>query len=63
MSLLANLVASYLFEKSKAILNPTTYHGIYLDDSLVMFKGNKSINEIKNLLEEIQQTVNRAVGN
>ena len=26
---LANLVASYLFEKTKAILNPKAYHGIY----------------------------------
>ena len=63
LDLLADLVASYLFEIVKAILNPKTYHGIYLDDGLVVFKGNKSVNEIKNWLEEFQQTVNRAAGN
>ena len=63
MAFLANLVASYLFEKSKSILNPTTYHGIYQYDSLVVFKGNKNVNEIKYWLEEFQQTVNRAAGN
>ena len=26
---LSNLVVSYLFEKSKALLRPTTYHDIY----------------------------------
>ena len=47
LSFLANLVASYLFEKFKAILNPTTYHDIYQYDNLVVFNGNKSIYEIK----------------
>ena len=37
LALLAKLVASYLFEINKAILNPTTYHGIYLDYGLVVF--------------------------
>ena len=41
---LADLVSSYLFEKAKALLNPTTYHGIYQYDSLVAFKGNKNVN-------------------
>ena len=63
LDLLSDLVASYLFDTAKAILNPTTYHGIYLDDGLVVFKGNKSVNEIKDWLEEFQQTVNRAAGN
>ena len=40
---LANLVASYLFEKAKAHFHPTIYHGIYRDDGLVVFKGRKSI--------------------
>ena len=39
---LANLVSSYLFEKSKANFHPTTYHGIYRYDGLVVFKGKKS---------------------
>ena len=44
---LANLVASYLFKKSKAHFYPTIYHGIYRDDGLVVFKGKKSVREIK----------------
>ena len=63
LALLAELVASYLFEINKAILNPTTYHGIYLDDGLVVFNGKKSVNEIKYWLEGFHQTVNRAAGN
>ena len=32
---LADLVSSHLFEKSKALLNPINYHGIYQDEGLV----------------------------
>ena len=60
---LADLIASYLFEKYKALLNPTTYHDIYQYDGLVMFKGKKSVNEIKDWLEDFQKTVNRSAGN
>ena len=63
LALLAELVASYLFEINKAILNPTTYHGIYLDHGLVVFNGKKSVNEMKYWLEGFHQTVNRAAGN
>ena len=38
---LANLVASYLFEKAKTNFHPTIYHRIYRDDILVVFKGQK----------------------
>ena len=38
---LADLVASYLFEKAPPIFRPTIYHGIYQDDGLVVFKGKK----------------------
>ena len=62
-TLLANLVESYLFEIAKSITNPTTYHSIYRYDSLVVFKGKKSVNEIKDWLEEFQKTVNGAAGN
>ena len=50
-SFLADLVASYLFEKSKANFCLTIYHGIYRDDSLVVFKGKKKASEIKYWLE------------
>ena len=60
---LANLVASYLFEKAKAHFYPTIYHGIYRDDRLVVFKGKKSVREIKDWLDEFQKTVDKAAGN
>ena len=60
---LADLVASYLFEESKANFHPTTYHGIYRDDGLVVFIGNKIAREVKDWLEEFPQTVNKASGN
>ena len=40
---LVKLVTPYMFEKSKTLLNRTTYHGIYLDDDMVVFKVNNSI--------------------
>ena len=36
---LADLVASYLFDKASPIFRPAIYHGIYRDDGLVVFKG------------------------
>ena len=60
---LADLVASYLFEKSKTLLNPKIYHGIYQHDGLVVSKGKKSVKQIKDWLEEFHQTVNIAAGN
>ena len=60
---MADLVASYLFDNAKPILLPTIYHGIYRDDSLVVFKGKNKASEIKYWLEEFQQTVNTAAGN
>ena len=41
----------------------TTYHGIYQDDGLVVFKEKKSVQEIKYWLVEFQQTVEKAAGN
>ena len=44
---LANLVAPYLIEKYKTLINRKTCHGIYQDDGLVVFKGKTSMQEIK----------------
>ena len=44
---LADLVASYLFEKAKANFRPTIYHGIYRDDCLLVFKGKRKASEIR----------------
>ena len=63
MAFLAKLVASYLFEKSKTILNRTTYHGIYRNESMLVFKGKKMVQEIKYWLEEFQQKLDKAEGN
>ena len=62
-TLLANLVASYLFEKAKPIFRPKIYQGIYRDDGLVIFKGKKKASDIKDWIEKLQQTVNLAAGN
>ena len=59
---MADLVASYLLEKSKLNFRPTIYHGIYRDDGLVVFKDKKKASEIKYWLEEFQKTVNKATG-
>ena len=40
---LVDLVAPYIFEKLKTLLNWTTYHGIYQYDGLVVFKGKNII--------------------
>ena len=60
---LSDLVASYLFEKAKANFQPTIYHGIYRDDGLVVFKGKKEANNIRDWIEELQKTVDKAAGN
>ena len=60
---LADLVASYLFEKAKPIFRPKIYHGIYRYDGLVVFKGKNKASEIKYWLEEFQQKVNTSAGN
>ena len=62
LELLVNLVASYLFEKYRYLLNPTTHPVIYQDDGLVVFKVNKIVKYIKYWLEELQKAVNRTVG-
>ena len=49
---LADLVASYLFEKSKVNFRPKIYQRIYRDDGLVFFKGKKKASDIKDWLED-----------
>ena len=63
LTFISDLVASYLFEKSKNLLNRTTYHGIYRNDNLVVFKGNKRVQEIKDRLSEFNQALEKAAGN
>ena len=63
MEFLADPVTYYLFEKANNILNHTINHGMYQDDSLVVFKVKKSVREIKDCLAEFHQTVYMAMGN
>ena len=60
---LADLVASYPFEKAKTNFYPTTYHGIYRHDGPVVFTGKKSAKKVKYWIEEFQKTANKAAGN
>ena len=60
---LADLVASYLFEKAKLNLRPKIYHGTRWYEGLVAFKGKKKTSEIKDWLKEFKQTLNMAAGN
>ena len=48
---LADLVASYLFDKSKSNFCPKIYHEIYRNDGLVSFKGEKKESDIGYWLE------------
>ena len=52
MALITNLVSSDLFENSKTLINRTTYHCIYRDEGMLVFKGNERVQDIKDLLAE-----------
>ena len=44
---LLDLVASYRFKKRNNQLKEVLWKGIYRDDGLLVFKGKKSLSEIK----------------
>ena len=46
-ALLADLVASYQFEKYSNQFKEVILKGIYRDDGLLVFKGKKSLSDIK----------------
>ena len=54
------MVVSYLFEKPKTIINQRSYHSVYINDSLFVLKGKKSVHEIKYWLAEFHNTVDKA---
>ena len=60
---LADLVASYLFEKYSNQFKNVLWKGIYRDDGLLVFKGKKSLSEIKRWREDFQSRVNKIAGN
>ena len=63
MDFLADLVASYLFEKCNNQFKEVLWKGIYRDDGLSAFKGKESISEIKRWREDFQIRVNKIAGN
>ena len=60
---LADLVASYLFEKCKNKFKGILWKGVYRDNVLLVFKGKKSLSEIKRWIEDFQSNVNKIAGN
>ena len=54
---LADLVASYLFEKCNNQFKEVLWKGIYRDDGLLVFKGKKSLSNIKRWREDFQGRV------
>ena len=59
---LANLVASYLLEKSKRFFNDTKFHGIYRDDGFVVFNGKKNLVDSNLWLTKFQKEINEITG-
>jgi len=55
---LADLVASFLLEKTNNHFKNTQFHGIYRDDGIVVFDGNKKFCELPNWLNEFQNYIN-----
>jgi len=55
---LANLVASFLLEKTNNHFKNTKFHGIYRDDRIVVFDGNKKFCKLGNWLKEFQNYIN-----
>ena len=59
---LADLVASFLLEKTNHHFENTKFHGIYRDDGLVIFNDNKRFDELANWLENFQTDINTLTG-
>ena len=61
---LADLVMSYLLEATyDSLYNPMHYFGMYRDDGLAVFKGQRSTKEIQEWLHAFQSDVNDIAGN
>ena len=60
---LSDLVASYLFEKCNNKFKEVLWKVIYKDDVLLVFKGKKSLSEIKRQIKDFQSNVKQIAGN
>ena len=56
---LTDLVASYLFEKCNKQFKEVLWKEIYRDDGLLVFKGKKSLSDIKRWREDFQSRVKK----
>ena len=55
---LADLVASYLFEKSQRHFAYAIYNGIYRDDGFLVLSGKRNKEQMKTWLDDFQETIN-----
>ena len=60
---LADLVDSYFFEKAKYKFHLIKDHVINRDDGMVVFTGERNTKEVRDWLNEFQQTINESKGN
>ena len=51
---LAGLVAYYLFKKCSNKFKEVLWKGIYIDNGLLVFKGKKSLSEVKRWREDFK---------
>ena len=56
---LANLIASYLLEKSKKFFSDTKFHEIYHNDGFVVFNGQKYFTDFDLWGTEFQKGINK----
>ena len=62
LDFLANLLDPYLFEEGNNQFKEILLQGIYRDLGLLVFKGKKSLSEIKIWREDFQSRVNKIAG-
>eukprot|EP00957_Ditylum_brightwellii_P211137 15365799-Ditylum_brightwellii.AAC.1 len=62
LAFLANIVASYVFEEMEECFERYVFRGIYRDNGLVVFIGNKNKREIQEWLWKYQSLVNKLAG-
>ena len=60
---LGDLVESYLLETLKIHFRHTIYHSIYNNDDLLVFKGKKMVQYIRDWLGGFKNIVNNSAGN
>eukprot|EP00957_Ditylum_brightwellii_P104051 7927340-Ditylum_brightwellii.AAC.1 len=59
---LANIVASYVFEEMEECFEECVFRGIYRDNGLVVFVGNKNKHEMQAWLQKYQSLMNKLTG-